>query len=121
AAAFEDDAGALVDAGADAGAPVVLCPDANDAFEPNDVPAAGTPFGSALHNVTLRICPSDVDWFLVDARAGETVVATITFAHADGNLDLLVWEADVDPFETNYIGASFSADDDEVVYHVSEG
>jgi hypothetical protein len=65
--------------------PVAPC--ADDGFEENDsceqaaLVSPGTYTG-------LHVCPSDDDWYAVDLQEGDTITATILFAHAEGDLDM---------------------------------
>ncbi len=84
-----------------------------DAMEPNDflgttvLAPAVTPPG-----VTgLSLCPADVDWFAVSVGAGQTLSAAIRFAHADGDLDLKLY--DVNSSLAQPVASATSSDDDE--------
>lgn len=72
----------------------------NDGAEPNDNILKATAI--AAGNVEKRrICPGDEDWFRIADPAGKT--AELTFSHALGDLDLIVYDengADVGHSET---------------------
>lgn len=60
---------------------------ANDAFEPNDAPAAATPLPAGVHP-DLVLCRGDRDVFRVGAVAGEPLRLSAAFDHRYGDLDL---------------------------------
>ncbi len=62
-----------------------------DALEPNNTPS----FAKALDIGTvqdLSVCPFELDWYVVEAEAGETVTLTATFDQALGDLDMRLYE-----------------------------
>jgi hypothetical protein len=65
-------------------------------LEPNDDPASAADLGAGAFP-GLVICqtnPLDVDWYRVTIGAGERLHAAIAFHNADGNLNLILTEAD---------------------------
>jgi len=62
-----------------------------DAVEPNDTAGAATPVQAGQHSGSL--CPGDEDWYAVDVGAGHTLIADLSFVHAEGDLDLEVLRA----------------------------
>lgn len=58
----------------------------------------------------LFICPGDDDWFVLQAWEGDRLQAEILFDHAEGDLDLYLY----DP-EGYLIGISDSVEDDETI------
>lgn len=62
------------------------CPDDPDA----DTAAAAMSIGASI---TGASCSGDQDWFKATIGAGCTVTATLTFTHADGDLDLVLDDA----------------------------
>lgn len=88
------------------------CPP-DDPFENNDTRATATAlaFGSP---VTGRACPSDDDWYSFTLAAGQHVVATTDFAHADGDVDIQLY----DPSGVAR-AASTSVSDDESLSHIA--
>ncbi|MEL6178232.1 MAG: pre-peptidase C-terminal domain-containing protein, partial [Myxococcota bacterium] len=63
----------------------------DDGFENNDAPERAAPI-IAQDFPSLAICPGDSDWFTIRLSAGERLSVTATFAHADGDLDLVLYE-----------------------------
>jgi hypothetical protein len=59
-----------------------------DALEPNDAPGAARPLAPGTPLRALRLCGGNDDWFRVNLAAGEILDATLSFTHANGNLDL---------------------------------
>jgi hypothetical protein len=59
-----------------------------DALEPNDGPAAARTLTPGTPLRALRLCGGDDDWFKVTLAQGDVMDATLTFTHANGNLDL---------------------------------
>lgn len=86
---------------------VTAGPTTDDAFEPNGGPMTATQRGAGT-TTGLVLAAGDEDWFSVELVAGQRLEAGILFAHAAGNLDLQVF----DP-ELNLVVGSSSADDDE--------
>ncbi|MCA9559412.1 MAG: hypothetical protein KC583_12705, partial [Myxococcales bacterium] len=64
----------------------VVCP-ADDAREDDDTAADATPLGAGVEARAIA-CGDDDDWYALDVGPGCTVRADLTFAHADGDLDL---------------------------------
>lgn len=83
-----------------------------DRFEPNDQRATSTPIGAGLED-ELTLCPFDQDWFAIASPAGATWDLAIRFAHAEGDLDLRVY----DPLlsTTLPVASSTTLTDDEAV------
>jgi hypothetical protein len=79
----------------------------DDLLEPNDGPSA--PLVSLGRTEDLVSCPGNEDHYGVFLRAGEALRARIFFRHADGNLDLTIYEGA--PSRT--LARSTSLDDDE--------
>lgn len=92
--------------------PWAICPP-DDAFEPNDSPAAATPVqaGQAYDGI---VCRSDDDWFALQAVTGQYLGVTLEFEHDSGDLDLMLY----DP-EGNQVGSGQSMNDDERIEHVA--
>ena len=80
-----------------------------DMFEEDDSSgaAAPLPLGTTLG---LRACPSDEDWSLVLLDVGQTATWTATFAHAEGDIDLALYD-----FGGNLLDSSLSVDDNESI------
>ena len=86
---------------------------ADDSNEDNDTLSSATSVYSSYTAFTIYdqvACPSDEDWYSVYVPAGDSVVATASFEHADGDLDLFLW----DPSLT-IIDSSASLEDSEQV------
>lgn len=87
-----------------------------DAFEPNDMRGAAAPLadiqidpGTRTYN-NLTICAGEVDWYEIPALCRvERLDARIDFVHADGDLDIELWDGD------NRIDRSLGEEDSEVV------
>ncbi len=71
----------------------VFEPCIGDAREPDSTWSKAKPLAQG-RTEDLTICTADKDWFVFDAKAGETVTVTIHFNHAAGDLDLRVWRLD---------------------------
>lgn len=91
---------------------VVLDPCEADRFEPNDQRLAATPLGAGLEG-GLTLCPFDQDWFALVSPAGATWDLAIRFAHADGDLDLRVYDPLISA--TLAVASSTTLTDDEAV------
>jgi hypothetical protein len=66
----------------------LTCPE--DTFEENDdITAMRAMTGTTL---SATACPADPDFFSVRASAGETLTVDATFSHAEGNIDLAVFD-----------------------------
>jgi hypothetical protein len=65
----------------------------NDIHEPNDTWPAATTIPSALTRMEGKVCPSDADWFKINAPAGQRLSATLTIT-GGGDLDLELYDRD---------------------------
>ena len=81
----------------------------NDVFEQDDSlgDAAPLPLGTTG---ALNACPSDDDWSLVLLDAGQTATWTASFAHAEGDIDLQVYDS-----AGNLLDSAVSVTDNETV------
>jgi FlgD Ig-like domain len=61
------------------------CPD--DALEPNDVCASASPVGLGTYSGLLLISGND-DWYRISLQRNGTITITLTFVHANGDIDL---------------------------------
>lgn len=87
-----------------------------DALEPNAGSGSASPTSLGVDYCGLSVCAGDFDWFEFDV--GSSFTATITFFHAEGDLDLEIYSAQTN----NYVNGSYSANDDETVtLNVSPG
>lgn len=91
---------------------VVTDPCEADRFEPNDQRAAATPVGVGLED-ELTLCPFDQDWFAIASPAGATWDLAIRFSHAEGDLDLRVYDPLISA--TLPVASSTTLTDDEAV------
>ncbi len=87
-----------------------------DDHEADDTPATATPVGGDALFEDRVLCPADEDWYAVRACAGGTLRVTAAFAHADGDIDLQVFDA-----EGNALGTSDSLEDVEALEIPVEG
>lgn len=62
-----------------------------DAVEPNGTPTIATPLTIGT-TPDLSLCPYEYDWYSFTATKGETITLTATFKHADGDLDVRMYE-----------------------------
>ncbi|MCU0701066.1 MAG: hypothetical protein MUC96_31545 [Myxococcaceae bacterium] len=87
----------------------------NDALEPNNgLATASRPDGGTASG---QICAGDVDAFFINAPVGVRLEARLTFRHADGDLDLALYEPGRDPRFSNPVARGDSRDDDELISH----
>lgn len=84
-----------------------------DELEPNDQLAAAT-LVTAGSYPELVSCAGDSDFFKVRLEEGETLTVQISFAHAEGDLDLYLYGPDGSRIET-----SAGASDGEILSHVA--
>ena len=83
-----------------------------DALEPNDSSATARDLGTGdqtHEDLSIHAANND-DWYKWTVTGGGTVTVGATFLHAQGNLDLEVYDADL-----NLLQASASTDNDESV------
>lgn len=90
-------------------APVVnTCMD--DDSEDNDARDQATTIAPGLID-NRRICPGDADWYAIGLNAGDDIRVEIGFTHADGDLDLALFQ----PENPEPIATSLTQSDDEEV------
>jgi len=85
---------------------------APDAFEPNRSNFDGdearpAPLSEGAY-VGLRVCASDDDWYAVELAPGDGLAVSIAFEHADGDIDLRLFDVDGDTQLDVSAGASNS-------------
>jgi hypothetical protein len=70
--------------------PESICPP-DDVYEPNDGfdEATPLPLGTTIDGIA---CADDLDVFVVELTAGQTLTADLEFSHAEGDLDLFLLE-----------------------------
>jgi len=81
----------------------------DDLFEPND--NLGAPRLDDGRYDGLTMCPGNVDYYGVFARAGERIQARALFVHANGNIDMQLIGTD----RETRLASSMSMTDDEMI------
>jgi len=82
-------------------------------LEPNDSPESATDVGTGATYENRSISDRyDVDYYAVDAAAGDTITADISYTQADGNLYAALWDSD-----RSAVGGSNSFSDNESIEH----
>jgi hypothetical protein len=100
--------------------PFAGCED--DDNEPNNTPAEAQGIWPTRYE-DQTICPDDVDWFFMYANAGETFVIDVFFTHADGDLDVILYDPGVvggNPIEHELDGGVSSSDNEHIEYPIEE-
>lgn len=69
-----------------------VCVD-DDSYEPNNLPAQAAPIAAPVELADLAMC-DEVDWFALNAPAGQGVGVHIGFDHVGADLDLYLYRAD---------------------------
>ena len=99
------------------------CQDDDD--EQNDQPAEAVDIWDNGPRTGRMICSNDEDWYKTYMYAAETLVMDATFTHADGDLDMKLYDASVTPetLAQHELASSASASDNEhIEYSIqSEG
>lgn len=90
-----------------------VCP---DQFENNDDRANATMVADGSYGLIVCGSPSDDDWFSTTLSAGETLNVDLTFGHANGNVDLYVFD---DSGSTQPVAQSRTTTDNESVSYTS--
>ncbi len=85
--------------------PPEVCP--TDVFEENDEQALATSLPVGSHSA-LTVCAADADWYAVEVGAGQTVSAQALFPHAEGDVDLTLYDAN-----EAWLASAVSVTDDE--------
>lgn len=89
------------------GAAYAFCLD--DVHENNDSTGLATGIGASL--LDLQMCGNNADYFAVPAEAGERIDIRVYFPHAQGDLDMAVYESD----GTSFVAGAQSVDDNEFI------
>ncbi len=84
-------------------------PCADDAFEPNNSMAAPAAIGTGFYG-GLQVCQGNDDWYRILVPAGNRLDLSIQFTHANGDLDLQLYDA-----SSNLVDGSYSVTDGESV------
>ena len=119
-----EDAGADVSAAdTDSGTPdaividdirIVAC-EKEDTLAPNQDAASATDVNAGISAEDLYICEDAPDWFRIDGRAGQTVTASIDFAHRVGDLDLYLVTAESPSFDDAIAESNGEEDTEEFI------
>ena len=80
-----------------------------DAFEPNGSSSVATNVSLGVDYCDLSICAGDFDW--LEFSVSGTTPVTLTFSHAQGDLDLEIYSS----ITLDYVTGSYTATDDEAV------
>lgn len=94
----------------------------DDADEENDDPINGTGIFTTSTKPDQVLCPADEDWYWVYLYEGQTVVVDLTFIHANGDLDLKLYDSEVTPdtlFE-HQLASSVTVTDNEHLEYTAE-
>lgn len=83
---------------------------ADDQSEPNDARDQAATIAPGLIE-GLQTCPGDEDWYAIGLNAGDDIRVEIDFTHADGDLDMVLFQPD----NPEPISASRSQSDGEQV------
>lgn len=86
-----------------------VCACEPDDFEVNNGSGSATPVALDTEYPDLSVCSGDVDWIEFSLNGTRTI--TITFNHAEGDLDLEIYSEATG----GYVTGSYSDDDDETV------
>jgi len=89
-------------------------PDVGSDFEPNDDFENASILGPGSYG-GFEITENDIDIYGVELDSGETLSASIRFAHAEGDLDAFLF----DPTQSEELQAGISETDDENITHVA--
>ena len=87
------------------------CP--TDRLENNDSMDDAEPLPPELYT-GLTVCEDDEDWYRLPLAEGDTITVTMTFPHAEGDVDLRLLDPDGTPQRTS----ATSSDDEELEYTV---
>lgn len=88
----------------------------DDEFEDNDTQQTATAVLLPFSEGGLRICPNDFDFFEFALLAGDTVQVDALFAHAEGDIDLVAFDA-----AGSFLDDSISVSDNEKMTFVAPG
>lgn len=89
------------------------CSRADDAYEPNDTPQGARAFTVGAGAVEGFVCPGNDDWFSLRLASGQEVEVELDFLHAEGDLDVYLWQSGADVSHARPLAGSDSEDDDE--------
>jgi len=83
-----------------------------DAVEPNDL-YQSAPTVTAPGMMDLSLCPFELDWFAVEVQSGQTLTVTASFSHAEGDLDMRLYDPNYST--TIPVEVAGSKDDNETI------
>lgn len=103
------------------GSDCAVCVD--DSYEPNDTDSYAKVLSGDFAASGLVICGPDQDWYSVKVPEGGKVDVSVSFAHADGDIDLALWyPSDSTPSYANRVAVSKStADNEHISYTLPAG
>ena len=84
----------------------------DDSFEENDTDAAAAGVGIGVE-AGLMACPTDDDWYVIDLLPGDTLTVDLTFAHAEGDVDLELFD---DPTASRVVWSTSSTDNESITW-----
>ncbi len=87
----------------------------DDDYEENDVPADSVDLWDEGIWTGLMVCANDEDWYRIFMFVDETLIVDLTFTHADGDVDVNLYDTGVTPdtLAGHQVAFSNSASDDE--------
>ncbi|MBM4320951.1 MAG: hypothetical protein FJ125_13610, partial [Deltaproteobacteria bacterium] len=85
----------------------------DDDLEENDSRAAARVLEPGLYD-ELQLCAGDDDFYAMALNAGDTLTATLSFVHADGDLDLALLDG-----QGNLLASSIGVRNEERIEHVA--
>jgi hypothetical protein len=94
----------------------------DDGDEPNDAPADATVISFTTTKADQVLCPANEDWYDIYMFMDETIVVDLTFLHANGDLDLKLYDADVTPDDlwNHQVASSVTVNDNELITFTNE-
>ncbi|HIG85732.1 MAG TPA: hypothetical protein EYG55_02255 [Gemmatimonadetes bacterium] len=91
-----------------------FCSPSSDSFDPNGVCVSATSMTDGTHNA-LVVSKSDPDYYVVTVAPGDTLQIDLTFLHADGDVDMFLY----DDCDVNVLTDSTSASNNETLSWVN--
>ena len=85
----------------------------DDEFEDNDSTSTATSLTTGLQIAGI-VCPDDQDWFGISVAVGEVISATMNFNHADGDIDMTLYDPAGIP-----VDSAISESDNEMITHTA--
>ncbi|MGB5488988.1 MAG: sialate O-acetylesterase [Lysobacterales bacterium] len=85
----------------------------DDEFEDNDSTSTATLLTAGLQIAGI-VCPDDQDWFGISVAVGEVISATMKFNHADGDIDMTLYDPAGIP-----VDSANSENDNEMITHTA--